>query len=471
MDEYEEIRNAAPEIFIKNSFLFLNSLSAKKQFSIVSPFPTIHGVACEIQKSERCFKISAGEINLTGYPVRYQSIGYGYHDPFELLNSEERFTIKNGAGYTNLKLGQGLKMDGELWEMESNYTDDNTYIRAMLPLGEFHKLPLEFIQSSSFREGDSFRGAGLIKMNVQGHSISLYDYNKDKVRYLVIDSGSALTPSQFEKIVEAIIYCFGLISGYVARNEIYFLQSETKEFTVIKGFQFRKIEDSLKGFSAINPRELRDFDKTLKQIPYLAIDIFTNLVSLSLTDVRHLRLIKLITESFDYPIEIQAATFSVALETIKNMIVEKNEDKVNPFKDRKAAAKAIKEMKATIEGIDLGSFNSKETVLKKIDQINQVGNTDSFLLLFRLLEIQLNEDDERCIGKRNDFLHGRIPFENEQRDLKDSELKHIVYKLHFLLCAAILKNSGYSGYLKNNLKFASLLQFKKEINEDFFRKI
>ncbi len=299
----------------------------------------------------------------------------------------------------------------------------------------------------------------------------MYDYNYEKNRYLFIETEGKFNYEEFEKIIESVIYCFGIVSGYVVRDEVYILKSNTCKFEKIEGFQIRKIEDTLKGIQAISPRDHKDFDKTLTKKEYLSETVFSNLIQQCLNDPRLLRAIKIITESFEYPFEIQAATYSVSLETIKNIIIEKNEEKINPFKDKKIAGQVIADLKKVIELVDITNFNSKETVLKKIEQLNQIGNTDSFFAMFHLLTIKLNEDDERCITKRNDFLHGRIPFENEPEDFKNNELKHIVYKYHFLLCAAILKNAGFSGYLMNNLRFAGELQLNKKIYEPFFRKI
>src|SRR5690348_1071680 len=120
MDKYEHIRNQAPEIFIENSLTFLKTLYERKAVKILSPFPTINNIACDIRKGQRCFEITTAEFNPFSNPVQYQSVGYGYRNPFTLVNNESKFEIKNGAGYVSLKPAQGFKMEGKLWEMESN---------------------------------------------------------------------------------------------------------------------------------------------------------------------------------------------------------------------------------------------------------------------------------------------------------------------------------------------------------------
>lgn len=109
-------------------------------------------------------------------------------------------------------------------------------------------------------------------------------------------------------------------------------------------------------------------------------------------------------------------------------------------------------------------------IFKKLEQLNQVGNKDSLILSFKILKIGLSEDDIRCINMRNDFLHGRIPFDSEN-DPKAFELHHIVYKIHLLVCSLILKYSGFNGLILNNIKLTDLLHFNNKLEESLFRRI
>ena len=85
--------------------------------------------------------------------------------------------------------------------------------------------------------------------------------------------------------------------------------------------------------------------------------------------------------------------------------------------------------------------------------------------------MELTGNDEEALLKRNDFLHGRIPFEDEDESKKDQELRYITYKLHFLVSILILKYAGFEGFVKNNPRFSALTIGNKLINEPFFRLI
>nr|HPH47231.1 hypothetical protein [Chryseolinea sp.] len=272
-------------------------------------------------------------------------------------------------------------------------------------------------------------------------------------------------------------YSYALLSGFLPRNEIYLFYSETEKLNDNLIFEYRKIQGTVdSGMEVISPDDFRDIERQKgNQVSRLdsvvKSAIFSNLASLVFNDSRLLRALSIIAESNIYPLEIRAATYMVALETVKNIIIEINEDKVNPIKDKLISRKLIKEIKALIEKLNPSVFNNKGAIISRVEQINQITNTDSIYKVFELLELQLNNDDKECLAKRNDFLHGRVPFESEILFKHSKELQHITYKIHFLITSLILKYAGYSGFIKNNPKYFDVFVSKSDIKEPLFRKI
>lgn len=473
MSKIEEIRQSAKEIKLAKTTEFLSRLYSKTSYTIVSKYPTINTIACELEKGDRCFKYSSGEILPEGPPVKFQNKSYGYQEPFILENDEGRLNAFQGAAAITLNLGKGFTSNGELWELETNGFNSQSIYRAIVPLPNFNKKPMEYIKSLPFKIGTSLRVAGLIHLMIKEKPFDIFDYKINDKHCLIIDSKYNIDQNEFENIVSSILYCFGLISGCLIRGEIIIVGYEDIDKEIILGFHFRRIEESINGIPSIDPKLYREANRSKNPTPYISSDFFSNMINKSLNDLRLFRSIRIITESFKYPLEIRASTFSVALETLKNIIIEENEEKINPFKSKKTASQAIQKLKSVINEIDSSDFNNKQAVLNKLEQLNQVGNRDSFLLSFKLLEISLNEDDINCINMRNDFLHGRVPYENEPNDKKvnDFQLQHIVYKFHLLTTSLIFKYCGYSGYMLNNIKLVDLLHFKKNIKEPLFRQI
>ena len=463
-----------PIVKINNTSKYLDNIySNTATYNIVSKHVTINDVRCEIKKGHRCFEFKSDAANFTGSPIKLYNINYGYAEAFRLENEGNSLHAFKGAAVSNVKLFDKLSATGEIWELESRNFSKESYYRAILPLQNFHKAPLYFIESLSFNTESSERAAGLIEITINEIKFLLFDYKIEKSNYLIIDSSQIITQKEFENVLASIIYCYGLISGSLIRDEITILSISNIKEETITGFHFRRIENSTSGMSNINPDLFKQYYKNRVESNFLNVNVFAEMINCSLKDLRLYRSIKIINESSGYPLEIKASTYSVALETLKNIIIEENAEKTNPFKNKRTASKAIKELKKTISAIDDNEFNNKKSIINKLEQINQVGNSDSFLLSFELLDIALNDDDINCINMRNDFLHGRLPFENEalEKDEKDYQLQHIVYKLHFLISSLIFKKCGYNGYLLNNIKLVDLMHFKKNIQEPLFRNI
>lgn len=473
MSKLDEIRETAKEVYLIKTNEFLSQLYSKTSYKIISTYPTINTIECELEKSDRCFKYSSGEILPIGPPVNYQNKSYGYQEPFKLENSDNKLNAFKGAASISINIGQGFTSNGELWELETDGFSSHALYRAILPLPNFNKKPMAFIESLPFKIGSSLRVAGLIQLIINEKSFDIFDYEINGKNSLIIDSQQVINQSEFENIVSSILYCFGLISGCLIRDEVIIIEYSDFKEEIVAGFQYRRIEESLNGLQSLDPKLFRELEKIKNPPKYITADLFANMVNKSLNDLRLFRSIKIITESFNYPLEIKASTFSVALETLKNIIIEENEETINPFKSKKIAGKTIQKLKCIIGELNDSDFNNRQAVLNKLEQINQVGNRDSFLLAFKLVKIDLNEDDTICINMRNDFLHGRIPFENEikEKEEKDYQLQHIVYKLHLLITSLIMKYCGYSGYMLNNIKLIDLIHFKKNFKEPLFRKI
>ncbi len=470
MNDIDKLKEDAVLVKIKESEEFLQKLHEKRNYKIVSSYPTINTIDCELERGTKCFKYSTGEILPVGPPVKYQNESYGLQKSFKLVSDDFKINVTDGVSSVSINLAEGFKSSGIIREIQSESFWRKSIFRAIFPLSDNSKKPFEVINSLPFKTESYFRVAGFIPLEINEIKFNFYNTKINETDSLVIESLNAIAPMDFENTVLAVLYSFAMLSGSLVRSEVTIIQYLDNSFETATGFKFKKIEDSINGMSAIEPKLFAHLSKENIKTPHISSNLFSTIVTKSLNDLRLFRSIRIITESFNYPLEIKASTYSVALETLKNIIIEQNEKTINPFKSKKTASDTIKALKEVINKVKQSEFNNKSSVLKKLEQINQVGNKDSFLLSFQLLDIPLNEDDKRCINMRNDFLHGRIPFENEE-DSEDYKLQHIVYKLHLLTTSLIMKYCGYNGLMLNNIKLADLIHFRKNINEPLFRKI
>jgi hypothetical protein len=194
---------------------------------------------------------------------------------------------------------------------------------------------------------------------------------------------------------------------------------------------------------------------------------FESLVKICLQNRAYLRSIKILTQSNRLPKELKASAYCVSLETIKSNLIENSKQGIKPIKYPLTASKIIKDLKATLSSYELDQFNSKDVIIKRLEQINQQSNFDTFESIFIDVGIKLNSFDKYCLKLRDQFLHGKIPFYEDQ----NSELDFIIYRLHFLICALILKSIGFSGHLVNNVIHFKLRMRNLNLTEPLFRRI
>jgi hypothetical protein len=461
--------------FVDETFHFLSEIEKPKSFKVISDYPPINNIELEIERGEQCFKFKAPSINLVKNIIQYQHDDYGFNRSFTLKSEKETMRLPKGAITTKINILNELSVEGEIWVIESDFNlSVKQFHRAIIPKKtntlKDHGF---FIHSEHYSDGNSLIFNGLTEFNSCGTLFHLFKFRKDEEEFLFIDALTPLLYIEFKRVVDSITYCLGTITGHLNRNEMSVIQSESTDFKKINGFKFQRLEDSvLTNLEAISPRIFSELTRLNPDVGHISTQVFSNLVTKTATDERFLRGLKIITAANDYPLEIRASAYSVALETIKNIIIEEHQEKVNPFKEKKFARELIKELKQIVKQVEESKFNNKKAVMGRLEQLNQVTNKDSFKIAFDLCGIKLNEFDEEALLKRNDFLHGRIPFENEYGMEQNNELRFITFKLHFLVMALILKYSGFDGFLLNNVKYFSLYnQEMGEIKEPLFRKI
>ena len=293
----------------------------------------------------------------------------------------------------------------------------------------------------------------------------------EKQRYLFIDCKTETDFAKFEKLVEAVIYSFGFISGSLVRDEVTILKFSDDSFDGITGFQFRRVEDTINSsLELVNPYEHKTWANLDKRLPFPEA-VFSNLIQLCIDDQSLLRALRIITQARQLPNELQIASFYVALETIKGIVIGKNIEKTRSFKDADYANEVVAKLRQIIEELPANEFLHKGRVLGKIAQLNDIGNNEGFIAAFELVGLTLTKADKEYINKRNRFLHGRFDFENEPEDKRNQGLQKIALNVHLLTCSLLLKHVGFSGPVKNFLKYLDLVNKKNEVDEPLFRYI
>ncbi|MGI4735080.1 MAG: hypothetical protein ACRYG7_07870 [Janthinobacterium lividum] len=397
-------------------------------------------------------------------PIRYQQQGYGFFDGFLLEGNEQVWDAPNGVESLNMDRIGGAST-GLLEQVRNSFKTDTAAFHRLVIRQDLHYGNLAgHMESNRVQAGETMRGAGLVNVNINEETYQFFDFyttgaedNKRK-GYFYIDSSNPVLYADFEKAIGAILYSSAFITGELPRNEMYIVQATDASFSSITGAQFRRIEKSIdRGPSIVDPKTMRELSIGETGTGYVSQEVFSTLVAYAYNDARMLRALKIVIESSDYPLEIKGATYSVALETIKNIVLEANAEKVKPFKSKADAKRIIAQLRVIIDASADEIYNDKKAITARVDNINQATNSAGFASCFTQVGINLSVDDIKVLNNRNDFLHGRLPFEHEVKPEQNNELQFVVHKYHFLLSSLVLKFCGYSGYVKDNSKVYDVL--------------
>lgn len=465
--------NDAKKKFLKGTFDYLERIESTRTYQISSASSSINNSFCVLAKGKRCFTYKL-DISFSDKFVGEQKNAHGFYDKILFKRENQILEAPGGAAISKMSIGSTISASGEFWELNSSFNFSSVmFHRLVIPISKSHNSNhSEFMESEPFNVGTSYRTAGLVDIQGDEWSFHLFNYPNKKQNFLFIDALTSQTHIHFEKRISAIIYSLGLLGGSVHRNEMYIFQSRDLEFENITGFHYRRIEETIKtNMMVASPFELASINGHRRD-GFVSMKVFSELVSNALRDKRILRAIKIIAEGNAYSLEIRASAYSVALETMRNVIIEENEEKINPFKTKTVASKTIRELKKIVNDLEDSQFNNRQLVINKLEQLNQTGNSDSFSKAFQICGFPLTNSDKDTFNRRNDFLHGRIPFEDELDASQNQELKFITYKLHFLVTGLILKYSGFNGLLKNNPAYYEVFEKgTKHLDEPLFRHV
>lgn len=454
-------------IDLSDSFSVLHQLRQVQTGIIRSTYPTINGLEITFQKTETDFVFSTGPINggMPGGPVKYQNDGnYGIGKPFDIIVADKIYRVPHGPGSNIVHMGQGFTTSGTFWELDGMQSAEPDCFRAMLPMMRPMQSPLQYMLGESFKVGTSTSAFGLIKLEVDGIPVYLFGYDNDKIRNLIVEALSPITLPHFRKILEVLQFTYALITGSLVREELL--------ITGKAGFLYEKLRGSIDSpFELISPRKHKEWFQ-LKTTNYLQIEVFSKLAHLCYNDSRIFRAVKIITQARDTPAELEISSHCVALETLKNVIVDDNKEDLLPIKDKTVAAGLIDRLRKIIEETDEIHFNNRGRVLNKLNGLNSVGNNESYYLAFEKAGFALTKEDKEYLLRRNQFLHGTMPSDVESKDDPHQFALHkISIHIQLLTCCLLLKLAGYKGPVMNFWKYWELQRGINNADIALFREI
>jgi hypothetical protein len=470
------------EKFVHSSIDRIEDFKKESAFTILTPgLPLTDSIAIVSYEDDEKFKCKFYLKKIYGQEYLHDPGKFGFNDDLLFDRSGYPYLIKkNTAVLIRTTVGVPQVLEAKLFDFQSAKKDfNNTYIRLVIPTED--DVSLGTFDCKSCKIGETITFCGLIEIQIEQKNYHLFKYTNNDTRkhYCIIDSLAPTSLEPFKKDADSIILACGFFSGNLFLDEYYYETCEEQDFKLIKDIRF-----TLNKASIITGRVMLDrirFQEYLKVIkredlfkkypPYINTSVFNNMCRKVQENEDFSRLILLVLEGTQTKyITLRCGIYSIALETLTNIIYEENEDNFNPISDKNLSKLIRKKMLDVIEenSTTLSSYG-KSILLSKINDLNKPTNTKKLERPFDIYKIPLNEDDKLILSHRNKFLHGTIPLSENEILNEDHEIKYISLKMLVLIDSLILKYIGYSGHIINFAAWYRVNTTKEKIKEHLFK--
>ena len=308
-----------------------------------------------------------------------------------------------------------------------------------------------------------------IMIRMSGIEFSFYKVKTGEDSFLIIDNLVPASRKKFDEGVSAILFAVGLIKQNIHLDESYTFVIDHPQSGKLISMQYMSLRESIIGqydifttnaYSVRLPignlygfdgkADINDWSNKLYPCPQKVVD---NLASLIYQYPILANCIAILVDGSKAGLEIQGASFAVALEAL-TYLIEKEKlaqiNKVKPVVDKSKWKKLRKDYLNLLEGAGL-SDEEKKFITKKLNNLNQPTNIDKLQVPFAALGVTLSQAELDTIEMRNDFLHGR-----NDCNLNPKSMNQMVWTcklLHQLCCILLFKLSGFSGYIIDQTAF------------------
>lgn len=373
--------------------------------------------------------------------------------------------------------------------------DDKLFYRLVISNVDIKNIRYEFYFNNLIHINNRyFEG---IEFTMYKYTFQIYTLDD----FFIIESLDKIDYKQFDKYARGILGAFGFITGFVPMDYGYYFtydkyNENSKTFLYASDFlDTYKSNYSIVDLNAQNYYQHQDLDLSFEDrifkddsrieelkalLKPITKDIFENLCTKIIDNEQFSEIIYGLLSVNNANLNkvtlvLKGGLYSIILEMLTSLITNENKDKLYTITDKKMRKEFKNKLNNLAENFfishDLGDYN-KSYIKAKISNINAQTNADKLKAPFQILSIELNENEEQIIKYRNDFLHGRNPYENKELEEQFKNLLYITLELNFLVNALILKYIGYDGVVKNLSKI--YLDYK-EIDflssETYFKKI
>ncbi|KAA5536224.1 hypothetical protein F0919_00735 [Taibaiella lutea] len=379
----------------------------------------------------------------------FQNSSFEWKCDFDSVDSLSS-SIQPTQGYTII--------EGKLKHLKSNEkNDDKQLYTAIIQCPDENFLGSHF-PAYNLKVGEITYGMRLIELSIIGQPLHFYIYGKEnlKEKFLFVESIDQIEYEKFSCIINEVLLCIAYLTGISVGKEIFTLVNHPNESYKAYPYCHSIYKENIQSNKYGTILKLDDGITEHSTIFYKnGLEFLKTIIEKCILSTQYRRAILLLIKANSEEDYIKTTIYSVALESMCKLMYEKKP--INPIPEKKLASQIRDDLKKIINhhAKDL----QEESIAKLnnyVNNINRPSNSDMLTKPFVENNIKLNELDLQAINHRNDFLHGRLPY-----DSGTHELSIIALRLLYCVSCLILKYSGYIGGLNyysfhyqhyNNLK-------------------
>lgn len=288
--------------------------------------------------------------------------------------------------------------------------------------------------------------------------------NKDLNKvYLFIESMDEVYIDDFKESFNTIRYIIAVFNGDWYKGDVFIYSTENSKDkwkgydsaqyyfdgnSIITGYN---ICDTLKCSQYLEHIQGTNYKKEL--CTKVSNEMLSSMSSKIYKNYKIQRVIELLLEATNTnSIVLKTSVFSIALETLANIVLSETKNNLKPIQEEKLVEKIAEKFYSIIDEYE--SFMTDDAIQiykKRIQDMNKPANVDRISKSFELLGIRLNKHDHRTLKSRNKYLHGSTPVKNFESDKsKERELRLLAIKFRMLVVMQLTKYLGYKGHIWNH---------------------
>jgi hypothetical protein len=460
----------------------IESFHNERAYRIIdNEFPINNSIASISKESGEDFVCKIFLEKLYDYTYNQNIERFGVFESIVLESTGDKYYIdKNSAHTVGITLSSPQVLTLSLSKFQSGLKEEfnNKFQRLVIPVDK--EPSFDFIDFNSLKISGTLTVCGLVQVSFGELNYHLFKYKNDDTgkKYLIIDSLEKNLFDEFKTNCKSIVAAYGYLSGNLYLNEYYYQTFQDNETDMIENIYYEKNEKSaLTEHPLFEPFRFREYidalgkKEQLKHVPLrMTHKVFSKLCTTIKTNEPYSRCCELIIEgNQSKQVLLRAGIYSIALETLTNIIYEENKEKINPIPDKKLAKLIRGKFSEIVKEYDefISDYGMK-IIESKINDINKPTNSKKLSIPFELYKIKLTKDDLEILNHRNKFLHGTSPFSEEELKEKEHEIKFIIARLHYMINSLMLKYIDYSGHIIN---YPAWIQFnrKEKVTDHLFR--